>query len=72
MEYNTLEKVLNAIRASEGVDHHQIAAEAGQAVWQSQQGKVKCHNCDKPGQITKNCKSSNKTSNKTSTRKCGF
>ena len=68
VEYDTLEKVLNAIRVSEGVDHHQTAAEAGQAVWQSQ-GKVKCHNCDKPGHIAKNCKLSNKTSSRT---KCGF
>ena len=38
VEYDTLEKVLNVIRASEGVDHHQSTEEAGQAV--SVQGQV--------------------------------
>ena len=37
VEYNTLGKVLDAIKACEGVDLHQTAAEAGQAVWQPQQ-----------------------------------
>ena len=61
VEYNTLGKVLDAIRVCEGVELHQTAAEAGQAVWQPQQGKVKCHNCDQLGHIAKDCTTTGKT-----------
>ena len=69
VEFDTLEKVLNVIRASEGVDHHQSnSTEAGQAVWQSDRSKGKCHNCDKPGHIAKNCKEAAKTIPRSTTR----
>ena len=43
-EFDSLEKVLNAIRASEGATLHQ-SEEAGQAVWtQIRHSKMKCYN----------------------------
>ena len=72
-EFDNLEKVLGAIRASEGAAHHQ-SAEAGQAVWQPSRPNVKCFNCDKLGHTSKNYKegAKNSNSNLKSHSKCGF
>ena len=72
-EFDTLEKVLNGIRASEGAILHQSVEETSQTVWQqSGKSKVKCHNCDKIGHIAKNCKEEAKSQASKSGGKCRF
>ena len=60
-EYNTLDKVLGAIRASEAAAENQMAAASQAASGSVSSGsnvsKRKCYSCDKPGHEAKNCPS---------------